>query len=151
MPTAIIADDERLMRDQLKLRLNQVWPELEILDEAKNGDEAIAMVEQHQPDFVFLDIRMPGKTGLEAAQAIGPRTHIVFITAYDQYAVEAFERGAVDYVLKPAEAERLQVTVERLKARLASPPADMSSMLTQLAQQMGLAKQSYLQWIQASI
>lgn len=152
MPTAIIADDERLMRDQLKLRLNQVWPELEILDEAKNGDEAIAMVEQHQPDFVFLDIRMPGKTGLEAAQAIGPsKTHIVFITAYDQYAVEAFERGAVDYVLKPAEAERLQVTVERLKARLASPPTDMSSMLTQLAKQMGLGKASYLQWIQASI
>src|SRR6185437_13311387 len=76
---------------------------------------------------------------------------IVFITAYDQYAVEAFERGAVDYVLKPAEAERLQLTVERLKARLANPPADMSSMLTQLAKQMGLAKQSYLQWIQASI
>jgi DNA-binding LytR/AlgR family response regulator len=151
MPTAIIADDERLMRDQLKLRLNQVWPELEILDEAKNGDEAIAMVEQHQPDFAFLDIRMPGKTGLEAAQAIGPNAHIVFITAYDQYAVEAFERGAVDYVLKPAEAERLQVTVERLKARLANPPADMSSMLSQLAKQMGLAKQSYLQWIQASI
>ncbi len=151
MPTAIIADDERLMRDQLKLRLNQVWPELEILDEAKNGDEAIALVEQHQPDFVFLDIRMPGKTGLEAAQAIGPRTHIVFITAYDQYAVEAFERGAVDYVLKPAETERLQVTVERLKAKLASPPADMGSMLSQLAKQMGLAKQSYLQWIQASI
>ncbi len=151
MPTAIIADDERLMRDQLKLRLNQVWPELEILDEAKNGDEAIALVEQYQPDFVFLDIRMPGKTGLEAAQAIGPRTHIVFITAYDQYAVEAFERGAVDYVLKPAETERLQVTVERLKAKLASPPADMGSMLSQLAKQMGLAKQSYLQWIQASI
>lgn len=151
MPTAIIADDERLMRDQLKLRLNQVWPELEILDEAKNGDEAIALVEQHQPDFVFLDIRMPGKTGLEAAQAIGPRTHIVFITAYDQYAVEAFERGAVDYVLKPAETERLQVTVERLKARLASPPADMSTMLTQLAKQMGLGKANYLQWIQASI
>ncbi|HEX8956113.1 MAG TPA: LytTR family DNA-binding domain-containing protein [Burkholderiaceae bacterium] len=151
MPTAIIADDERLMRDQLKLRLNQVWPELDILAEAKNGDEAVALVEQHQPDFVFLDIRMPGKTGLEAAQAIGPRTHIVFITAYDQYAVEAFERGAVDYVLKPAEPERLQVTVERLKARLSSPPADMSSMLTQLAKQMGLAKQSYLQWIQASI
>jgi DNA-binding LytR/AlgR family response regulator len=151
MPTAIIADDERLMRDQLKLRLNQVWPELEILDEAKNGDEAIAMVEQHQPDFAFLDIRMPGKTGLEAAQAIGQNAHIVFITAYDQYAVEAFERGAVDYVLKPAEPERLQMTVERLKARLASPPADMSSMLTQLAKQMGLGKPNYLQWIQASI
>ncbi len=152
MPRAIIADDERLMRDQLKLRLNQVWPELEIVDEAKNGDEAIAMVEQHNPDLIFLDIRMPGKTGLEAAQAIGSKCHVVFITAYDQYAVEAFERGAVDYVLKPAEPERLQLTVERLKTRLANPPGDMSSMLTQLAKQMGLAvKPNYLQWIQASI
>ncbi|HXA48533.1 MAG TPA: LytTR family DNA-binding domain-containing protein [Burkholderiaceae bacterium] len=152
MPTAIIADDERLMREQLRLRLSQVWPELEILDEGKNGEEAIALVEKHQPDFTFLDIRMPGKTGLEAAQAIGNKSHIVFITAYDQYAVEAFERGAVDYVLKPAEPERLRLTVERLKARLASPPADMSAMLTQLAQQMGLkVKPTYLQWIQASI
>jgi DNA-binding LytR/AlgR family response regulator len=152
MPTAIIADDERLMREQLRLRLSQVWPELEILDEAKNGEEAIALVETHKPDFTFLDIRMPGKTGLEAAQAIGDKSHIVFITAYDQYAVEAFERGAVDYVLKPAEPERLKLTVERLKARLANPPADMSAMLTQLAQQMGLkVKPTYLQWIQASI
>jgi DNA-binding LytR/AlgR family response regulator len=152
MPTAIIADDERLMREQLRLRLSQVWPELEILDEAKNGDEAIAAVERLKPDFSFLDIRMPGKTGLEAARAIGGKSHIVFITAYDQYAVEAFERGAVDYVLKPAEPERLRLTVERLKARLASPPTDMSAMLTQLAKQMGLAvKPTYLQWIQASI
>jgi DNA-binding LytR/AlgR family response regulator len=152
MPTAIITDDERLMREQLRLRLNQVWPELEILDEAKNGDEAIAAVEKHNPDFIFLDIRMPVKTGLEAAQAIGNKTHIVFITAYDQYAVEAFERGAVDYVLKPAEPERLKLTVERLKARLANPPTDMSAMLVQLAKQMGIAvKPNYLQWIQASI
>ena len=152
MPTAIIADDERLMREQLRLRLSQVWPDLEILDEAKNGEEAIAMAELHKPDFTFLDIRMPGKTGLEAAQVIGSKSHIVFITAYDQYAVEAFERGAVDYVLKPAEPERLRLTVERLKARLASPPNDMSAMLTQLAKQMGLSvKPAYLQWIQASI
>lgn len=152
MPTAIIADDERMMRDQLRLRLTQVWPELEIVAEAKNGEEAIELVKQHTPDFTFLDIRMPGKTGLDAAQAIGSQSHIVFITAYDQYAVEAFERGAVDYVLKPAEAERLRLTVERLKARLASPPPDMSAMLTQLARQMGIAaKPEYLKWIQASI
>ncbi|HJW57853.1 MAG TPA: LytTR family DNA-binding domain-containing protein [Burkholderiaceae bacterium] len=152
MPTAILADDERLMRDQLRLRLKQAWPELEIVAEAKNGEEAIALVKQHQPDFVFLDIRMPGKTGLEAAQAIGTQCHIVFITAYDQYAVEAFERGAVDYVLKPAEPERLHLTVERLKARLAAPPPDMSMMLAQLARQMETAaKPAYLQWIQASI
>lgn len=154
MPTAIIADDERLMRDQLRLRLQQVWPELEILDEAKNGEEAIQLVETHKPDLAFLDIRMPAKTGLEAAKEIGTKAHIVFITAYDQYAVEAFEQGAVDYVLKPADTERLSKTVERLKVRLntAAEPNDMSNMLAQLAKQLGIApKPNYLQWIQASI
>ncbi|GGX19897.1 LytR/AlgR family response regulator transcription factor [Undibacterium macrobrachii] len=154
MPTAIIADDERLMRDQLRLRLQQVWPELEILDEAKNGEEAIQLIETHKPDLAFLDIRMPAKTGLEAAKEIGTKAHIVFITAYDQYAVEAFEQGAVDYVLKPADTERLSKTVERLKVRLntAAEPNDMSNMLAQLAKQLGIApKPNYLQWIQASI
>lgn len=152
MPTAIIADDERLMRDQIRLRLQEIWPELDIIGEAKNGDEAIALVQLHKPDFAFLDIRMPGKTGLEAAQIIGTQCHIVFITAYDQYAVEAFERGAVDYVLKPAESERLSLTVARLKARLNAAPADMSTMLTQLAKQIGIgSKPTFLQWIQASI
>lgn len=153
MPTAIIADDERLMRDQLRSRLEQVWPELQILDEAKNGEEAVQLVDTLQPDFAFLDIRMPAKTGLEAAKEIGNKAHIVFITAYDQYAIEAFDHGAVDYVLKPADVERLTRTVERLKARLHSQaePNDMSNMLAQLAKQMGIGKQSYLQWIQASI
>lgn len=152
MPRAILADDERLMRDQLRLRLQQAWPELEIVGEARNGEEAIALAKQHTPDFVFLDIRMPGKTGLDAAQAIGTQCHIVFITAYDQYAVEAFEHGAVDYVLKPAEPERLRITVERLKSRATVPPPDISNMLSQLAKQIGLApKPVYLQWIQASI
>ncbi len=154
MPTAIIADDERLMRDQLKSRLQQVWPELTILGEAKNGEEAVQLVDSLQPDLAFLDIRMPAKTGLEAAKEIGTKTHIVFITAYDQYAVEAFDQGAVDYVLKPADPERLSKTVERLKARLstATEPNDMSNMLAQLAKQLGIApKPNYLQWIQASI
>lgn len=154
MPTAIIADDERLMRDQLRSRLEQVWPELEILAEAKNGEEAIQLVDLHKPDLAFLDIRMPGKTGLEAAKEIGTKAHIVFITAYDQYAVEAFDQGAVDYVLKPADTERLSKTVERLKTRLttANEPNDMSNMLAQLAKQLGIApKANYLQWIQASI
>ncbi|MFZ6820151.1 LytR/AlgR family response regulator transcription factor [Undibacterium sp. Ji22W] len=154
MPTAIIADDERLMRDQLRLRLQQVWPELEILDEAKNGEEAIQLVETLKPDLAFLDIRMPAKTGLEAAKEIGTKAHIVFITAYDQYAVEAFDQGAVDYVLKPADTERLAKTVDRLKIRLntATEPNDMSNMLAQLAKQLGIApKPNYLQWIQASI
>ncbi|MEB0138035.1 MULTISPECIES: LytTR family DNA-binding domain-containing protein [unclassified Undibacterium] len=154
MPTAIIADDERLMREQLRTRLAQVWPELQIVAESKNGEEAITQVEQWQPDLIFLDIRMPVKTGLEAAQAIGNRAHIVFITAYDQYAIEAFDHGAVDYVLKPADLERLGKTVERLKMRLQerAQPADMSQLLSRLAQQIGLAAPlQHLQWIQASI
>ena len=154
MPTAIIADDERLMRDQLRTRLAQTWPELVILGEAKNGEEAVNLVNEHNPDLAFLDIRMPAKTGLEAAKEIGNKAHIVFITAYDQYAIEAFDQGAVDYVLKPADTERLSKTVERLKARLQSTaePNDISNMLAQLAKQLGIAsKPNHLQWIQASI
>jgi len=157
MPTAIIADDERLMRDQLRMRLEQVWPELEILGEAKNGEEAIELANELKPDFTFLDIRMPGKTGMEAAAEIGNKSNVVFVTAYDAYAVEAFERGAVDYVLKPPEPERLKITVERLKGRLASPAAsaaqgaDMAAILSQLAEKIASPKPKYLQWIQASI
>lgn len=155
MPTAIIADDERLMRDQLRMRLEQVWPELDIVGEAKNGEEAVELVGQFKPDLTFLDIRMPGKTGMEAAAEIGDRSQIVFVTAYDQYAVEAFERGAVDYVLKPSEPERLKVTVERLKARLDKPGAvvndSVTAMLSQLAEKIAAPKPKHLQWIQASI
>ena len=156
MPTAIIADDERLMRDQLRMRLNQVWPELEIVGEAKNGEEAVDLVRELKPDLTFLDIRMPGKTGMEAARDIGSASNIVFVTAYDQYAVEAFERGAIDYVLKPPEPERLTVTVERLKERLAAPKAaaatpDVSAILSQLAEKIASPKPKHLQWIQASI
>ena len=159
MPTAIIADDERLMRDQLRMRLEQVWPELDIVGEAKNGEEAVELVGQCKPDFTFLDIRMPGKTGIEAAREIGDRSQIVFVTAYDQYAVEAFERGAVDYVLKPSEPERLKVTVERLKerlrARMEQPSLavndSVTAMLSQLAEKIAAPKPKHLQWIQASI
>jgi DNA-binding LytR/AlgR family response regulator len=155
MPTAIIADDERLMRDQLRMRLSQVWPELQIVGEAKNGEEAVELVTQLKPDLTFLDIRMPGKTGMEAAREIGNRSNVVFVTAYDQYAVEAFERGAIDYVLKPPEQERLLVTVDRLKERLAKPAApvndSVSAMLSELAQKIAAPKPKYLQWIQASI
>jgi DNA-binding LytR/AlgR family response regulator len=162
MPTAIIADDERLMRDLLRTRLSQVWPELEIVGEAKNGDEAVQLVNALRPDLTFLDIRMPGKTGMEAARDIGDASQVVFVTAYDQYAVEAFERGAVDYVLKPPEPERLRITVERLKERLSSPAGagaaasanvsdTVSAMLSQLAEKIAAPKPKYLQWIQASI
>ena len=161
MPTAIIADDERLMRDLLRTRLSQVWPELQILGEAKNGDEAVQLVDELKPDLTFLDIRMPGKTGMEAARDIGNASQVVFVTAYDEYAVEAFERGAVDYVLKPPEPERLKITVERLKERLATPSSGaaaqasvndtVTAMLSQLAEKITAPKPKYLQWIQASI
>jgi len=174
VPTAVLADDERLMREQLRARLAEVWPELQIVAEARNGLEAVQLVEQHRPDIVFLDIRMPGLTGVEAARQIAqlpPRPghenddsdllpEIVFITAYDQYAVEAFEQGVADYVLKPAERERLQVTVGRIRQRLAArhgggdAPAGphLQQLLHQLAARLnpGGAPQ-YLQWIQATV
>ncbi|HKO67392.1 MAG TPA: LytTR family DNA-binding domain-containing protein [Burkholderiaceae bacterium] len=155
MPTAIIADDERLMREQLRTRLTEVWPDLQILAEAKNGEEAVIAVHDHRPDLAFLDIRMPGMTGIEAARHIGDASHVVFITAYNEYAVDAFEHGAVDYVLKPAEAERLTITVARLKQRLGSKPSDLTELLSKLSARLesggGPARRSYLQWIQASV
>jgi DNA-binding LytR/AlgR family response regulator len=159
MPRAIIADDERLMREQLRARLAEVWPELEVVAEAKNGEEAVAAVRDHAPDLACLDIRMPGMTGIEAARAIGDSCHVVFITAYNEYAVEAFEQGAVDYVLKPAERERLQLTVVRLKKRLGQPPSDLRDLLTRLADRLDggavpaplQAGPERLQWIQASV
>jgi DNA-binding LytR/AlgR family response regulator len=157
---AVIADDERLMREQLRARLGDVWSELDIVAEAKNGREAVDAVALHRPDLVFLDIRMPGMTGVEAAREIGDACHIVFITAYGEYAVEAFEQGAVDYVLKPADNERLALTVARLKKRLGARPADLGVLLEKLASRLDLPaagsespapKSRYLQWIQASM
>ena len=168
--TALIADDERLMREQLRARLAEVWPELTIVAEAKNGSEAVELVQQHHPDLVFLDIRMPGMTGVEAARAIAqlptadeaddgwPGCEIVFITAYDQYAIEAFEQGVVDYVLKPAERERLAVTAERVRQRLAlrqtdgaAAPAGMQQLLQTLTRQLNPNAPPPLRWIQASV
>ncbi|WP_088281539.1 LytTR family DNA-binding domain-containing protein [Ideonella sp. A 288] len=168
---AVIADDERLMREQLRARLAEVWPELQVVAEARNGIEAVELVEQHRPDLVFLDIRMPGLTGVDAARKIAQMEvaddeslpEVVFITAYDQYAVEAFEQGVVDYVLKPAERERLAVTVARIRRRLAArgtpegmadadraPP--VQQLLHKLAAQLtpGTAPR-YLEWIQATV
>ncbi len=170
---ALIADDERLMREQLRARLAEVWPELEIVAEAKNGLEAVQLTETHHPDLVFLDIRMPGMTGVEAARAIAqlpvddetpdawPGCEIVFITAYDQYAIEAFEQGVVDYVLKPAERERLLVTVARIRKRLAqrdgggadadASPAGLQQLLQRLAARMDPGRAPHLKWIQATV
>jgi DNA-binding LytR/AlgR family response regulator len=173
MPRAVIADDERLMRDQLRTRLHQVWPELEVVAEARNGLEAVQAVREHQPDVIFLDIRMPGLTGVEAAKEIAQLElsddallpEMVFITAYDQYAIDAFEQGVVDYVLKPAEPERLRLTAERLKTRLMQRAPEFngiekdSSLATHSVQQLlhVLSAQvsgrptQYLSWLQASV
>jgi len=155
MPTAIIADDERLMREQLRARLSEVWPDLQIVAEAKNGEEAVAAVNDHCPDIAFLDIRMPGMTGIEAARHIGDASHVVFITAYNEYAVDAFEHGAIDYVLKPAEADRLAITVARVKQRLGSKPTDLGELLSKLSARLdstaGGSQRSYLKWIQATM
>ena len=175
---AVIADDERLMRDQLRARLAQVWPNLEIVAEAKNGLEAIEAVRVHQPDVIFLDIRMPGLTGVEAAKEIAQLDlgddallpEMVFITAYDQYALDAFEQGAVDYVLKPAEPERLRVTAERLQKRLmqragegsdseatassvanSGGGASVQQLLHVLSAQLKGQPAQYLSWLQASV
>ena len=156
MTRAVLADDEPLMRDQLRARLKELWPELEIVSEAKNGEEAIEQVEEHRPDVVFLDIRMPVKTGVQAAREIsllqGRLPEIVFVTAYDQYAIDAFQQGVIDYVLKPAERERLAVTVERLKRRLAAPGSSADTLqqaLARLAEKLDAPAR--LKWIQASV
>lgn len=157
-PTALIADDEAPMRDQLRARLHEAWPELRIVAEAANGAEAVALALEHEPDIAFLDIRMPGMGGIDAARRMYERCHIVFATAYDQYAVEAFEQGAIDYLLKPVTLARLETTVARLRRRLEHTPQDIGAQLARLAQlgdqllvQNGAAaaRPDYLRWIQA--
>jgi DNA-binding LytR/AlgR family response regulator len=149
-PTAVLADDEPLLRAGLRAALGEAWPELHVVAEAANGAQAVDAVREHHPAFVFLDIEMPSMNGLEAARAIGDAAHIVFVTAYDRYAVEAFERGAVDYVLKPAEPRRLAETVKRLRARLGAPAVAIDQVIGELARRLAPAPQ-HLQWLQASL
>ncbi|MBW8899369.1 MAG: response regulator transcription factor [Massilia sp.] len=161
--TALIADDEAPMRDLLRARLQQVWPELRIVAEAANGVEAVELGEKFRPDIAFLDIRMPGLSGIEAARRLYERSHIVFATAYDQYALDAFEQGALDYLLKPVSAERLATTCARLQARLRAragtaaeaPSQDIGQQLaklTTLLENRGKPeKPAYLRWIQAQV
>lgn len=164
--TALIADDEAPMRDLLRARLAAVWPDLAIVAEAANGVEAVELGQRLRPDIAFLDIRMPGLSGIEAARRLYAHAHIVFATAYDQYALDAFEQGALDYLLKPVSAERLATTCARLKARLsaptptstpasAAPPQDIGRQLAQLTALLeGRGKPdrpAYLRWIQAQV
>ena len=151
--SAVIADDEPLLRAMLRTRLARLWPELEVRHEMADGRDVDRVIEEHAPDLFFLDIHMPGVNGLEAARAIGNRAHIVFVTAFDEHAVEAFERGAIDYVLKPFNDERLAVTVERLKERLgqSGPPASLDALVEQIAGRMGTRPVERLRWIKASV
>jgi DNA-binding LytR/AlgR family response regulator len=155
-PTGLIADDEPLLRDALKLQLAEVWPELEIVAEARNGREAMQMFDDRSPTVCFLDVHMPGVSGVEAAKHIGRRAHLVFVTAYDHYAVEAFAQGALDYLLKPVEKPRLAETVARLKERLeaARPAVNSEQLLEQLAAQLARLQSGAatpLRWIRAQV
>ncbi|MBM3409586.1 MAG: response regulator transcription factor [Betaproteobacteria bacterium] len=155
MPTALIADDEALLREDLRDKLAIAWPELTIVAEAANGAEAATLIDSHQPDVAFLDIRMPAMTGLEVAQGVEGPTRLVFVTAYDEFAVQAFERAAVDYLLKPTSVERLSQTVARLKASLAEPARDprlmsLLALLHENAPAGDAAPPSRLRWIRAS-
>ncbi|MFP5391524.1 MAG: LytR/AlgR family response regulator transcription factor [Gammaproteobacteria bacterium] len=144
-PRILIADDEPLLRAALRESLAALWPEADIVGEAADGFEALRMGQQLAPDVVFLDIRMPGLSGLEVARIFGARTHVVFVTAYEEHAVAAFEHGALDYVLKPADPVRLARSIERVRARLGTPPPD----LARLDQTLTRAS-SAPSWLQAS-
>lgn len=148
-PTAILAEDEQALRDELRQLLRELWPELIVLGEAGTGIEALQLLEKHAPDLMFLDIQMPAMTGLEVALQARGRCHIVFVTAYDAYAVAAFETGALDYVLKPLERERLRLAVDRARQRLGSTPPNLEVLLRGLIR--NAEPRNYLRWINASV
>lgn len=147
----LIAEDEPLMRERLLGLLQSQWPEAELVAVAENGNDAWDDFLAHEPEVVFLDIRMPGMSGLEVAARIGTAAHVVFVTAYDQYAVDAFEAGAVDYLLKPVDAGRLAKAIERIRAKLAQPPSDLAAILSQLKAAVHAQPQERLKWIKASV
>ena len=163
--TALIADDEPLLRERLRRHLARLWPELQIVAEARNGREAVELFDQHLPGVVFLDVHMPGLNGVDAARSIARRAEVVFITAYEQYAVQAFEQGALDYLVKPFDEVRLADTVQRLKgglkaANVATPVATrapLDGLLAELSAELRRRNLSdgratpYLQWIKASV
>ena len=147
--TAVIAEDEPLLRAELRETLTALWPELVIAAEAEDGFAAMQALQTHQPQLLFLDIEMPGMTGLQVAALASRKCHVVFVTAFDKYALAAFEQGAVDYVLKPFSPARLAATVVRLKERMSSQPADLDGLLASLAQREPAAK-GHLRWVKAS-
>ena len=155
MTTVLIAEDEPLMRERLVAMLALAWPEAKIVLVAENGNDAWDGFLEHEPQVVFLDIRMPGLSGLEVAERIGKQAHVVFVTAYDQYAVDAFDAGAVDYLLKPVQADRLEKAVARLRAKLQAGPAalgdDLVNLVRHLKAALPDAPREKMKWIRASV
>jgi DNA-binding LytR/AlgR family response regulator len=153
--TALIADDEPLLRDSLERMLVAAWPGLQVVARARNGREAVEQFEARRPDVCFLDVHMPGLSGVEAAGRIGRRAHVVFVTAFDQYAVQAFAQGVLDYLVKPVEPARLAETVRRLQERMraAQPASNTEELLRELAEQLkpAASTQPALRWIRASV
>ena len=147
--SALIVEDEQALACELQDALAQLWPELQVVDTAADGASALRLFDRHTPDVVFLDIQIPDPNGLEVARLIGDRAHIVFITAYDEFAIEAFERGAADYVLKPINVERLGTTVRRLQSRLQHPPGNLLGLIDQFQSQAPLKRP--LRWITATV
>jgi DNA-binding LytR/AlgR family response regulator len=145
-PTAVIAEDEPLLRGELRDLLASLWPELSISAEASDGTETLRALEEFAPQVLFLDIQMPGLNGLEVAQYASGKAHVVFITAHDQYAIAAFEHGALDYILKPISAARLAVAVDRVRERLRAAPADLQG-IAELLRGVRPAEPEYLRWI----
>jgi DNA-binding LytR/AlgR family response regulator len=158
-PTALIAEDEPLLREALERQLLQVWPELRIVARARNGREAIELFELHQPAVCFLDVQMPGLSGVDAARHIAGRSHVVFVTAFDHYAVQAFAQGVLDYLVKPVDPARLATTIARVQQRMQStqPVANMQALLQQLETQLAdraaaaQAPGARLRWLRASL
>lgn len=148
-PTAVLAEDEPLLADELADMLQALWPELRIVARVADGVAALNAIETQQPDVAFLDIHMPLLTGIDVARQVAGRCHVAFITSYDEHAVEAFEAGAMDYILKPPTPARLATTIQRLKTRLQQPPVDLRRALRDLVERPPAAPR-YLQWINAS-
>jgi len=151
MTRVLIAEDEPLMRERLFGMLAGCWPEAEVVLQAENGNDAWDGFLEHEPEVVFLDIRMPGLSGLEVAERIGDSAHVVFVTAYDQYAVEAFDAGAVDYLLKPVQRDRMERAVGRIRAKLDKPPADLGDLLRHLKTALPGARAEKMKWIKATV
>jgi DNA-binding LytR/AlgR family response regulator len=151
-PTAIIAEDELPQRQELRALLAELWPELQIIAECEDGLAALEALQQHRPQVAFLDIRMPGVSGLEVARAAGAHCHVVFITAYEEYALSAFDQGAVDYVLKPVARERLSRAIERARSRLSSGTyVDMTALIDMVQARLRPGGTQGIKWITASV